>query len=163
VTINNAQVEGQFNDGSPAVTMKANGKGRAVYCAFLPGLTYFKPALPKRPVDRSSRDESLCHLVPTKFDMQASVLIGSIAGLDRAIVCSNPLVETSVIESSHGAAILLNNWSGEPAKNLQLKLNIVLRFSKATLASGKRLHLSRNDQRPVFTFNLNVADALILR
>ena len=158
-----AEIESRFGDGSPAVTTRSSGKGEAVYCGFLPGLTYFKPALPKWPVDRSSRDDSLCHLIPSNFDMNASALIGWIAGGDRPIICSNPLVETTVIESSHGRVITLNNWSGKPVRNLRVTVNIPLRFREATLASGKRVRLSQQKDATLFGLDLDVADALVLR
>jgi len=85
----------------------------------LPGLSYFKPALPKRPVDRGSRDDALCHFVPSDFDANASRLIGSIADVERPVVCSDPLVETTVIETKQGTLITLNNWSGKPARKLR--------------------------------------------
>ena len=145
------------------MSTKSNGKGQAVYCAFLPGLTYFKPALPKRPIDRSSRDDSLCHLVPSSFDMNASGLIASVAGEDRPVICSNPLVETTVIGSSHGTAITLNNWSGKPAPDLRVTVKMPLRFREATLASDKRVRLSQQKDAAIFRLYLDVADALILR
>ena len=156
-------MEGRFSDGSPAVTIKANGKGQAVYCAFLPGLTYFKPALPKRPVDRSSWDDSLCHMVPSSFDANASALIGSIAGSDKLVICSNPLVEATTIEAKSGTLITLNNWSGKPVSNLQVTANLPLHFREATLASGKRVRVSLEKAGFLFRLNLDVADALILR
>src|SRR5205085_153420 len=38
--VRDAEIEARFSDGSPAVTTKSSGTGQAVYCAFLPGLTY---------------------------------------------------------------------------------------------------------------------------
>ena len=35
------------------------------FAAFLPGVSYFAPAIPLRPVDRSSVDESMAHFIPT--------------------------------------------------------------------------------------------------
>jgi hypothetical protein len=165
ITNGDTKVEGQFSDSAPAVTLKATGKGQACYCAFLPGLTYFKPALPKRPVDRSSRDDSLCHLVPNNFNAGAARLIGSLADFERPVVASDPLVETTIIEALQGTLITLNNWSGKPIKHLQLTLNAPSRdpAKDISLASGKPVRLSRKTGKPVFTFDLEVADALILR
>jgi len=160
-----AKVEGQFVDAAPAVTLKGTGKGQACYSAFLPGLTYFKPALPKRPVDRSSRDDSLCHLVPSNFDPGAARLIGSLADFERPVLASDPLVETTIIEAKQGTCITLNNWSGRPIKHLQLTLNLATHdpAKEVSLASGKLVHVSRKTGKPVFTLDLEIADALILR
>ena len=46
-----------FGDGSPALIRTAVGKGAAYFAAFMPGVAYFAPAIPLRPVDRSSVDE----------------------------------------------------------------------------------------------------------
>ena len=145
------------------MTTKSSGTGQAVYCAFLPGLTYFKPALPKWPVDRSSRDDSLCHLVPNNFDAEASALIGSVAPAQRPVICSNPLIETTVIEARAGTVITLNNWSGKPAPDLRVTVKMPLRFREATLASGKRVRLSQQKDATLFGLDLDVADALVLR
>jgi len=158
-----ANVEARFSDGSPALTVKSNGKGAATYCSFLPGLTYFKPALPLRPVDRSSRDDSLAHWIPTQFDAGAFQLIGSVADIERPVAASEPLVETTLIEAPQGAVISLNNWRSKPVRNLTLTLNAPLSFSQSSLASGKPVRVSRKSSPLVFTLDLEVADALILR
>ena len=77
VRAEDATVEGTFSDGTPAITVRTAGRGRAMYCAFLPGLSYFKPALPRRPVDRGHRADSMAQFLPNAFDAAASRLIGS--------------------------------------------------------------------------------------
>ena len=49
-------VTARYANGSAAVVTTSHGKGRATYCGFLPGLSYFKTALPRRPVDRCNND-----------------------------------------------------------------------------------------------------------
>jgi hypothetical protein len=66
-----ATAEGTFADGSPAVTSNRAGSGRVIYCSFLPGLSYYRPAIPVRPVDRGSSDDAMCHFLPTEFDRGA--------------------------------------------------------------------------------------------
>jgi len=158
-----AKVEGRFSDDSPAVTLQSIAKGSATYCSLLPGLTYFKPALPVRPVDRSSRDDSSAHFIPTRFDPVASRLIGSVAEMPRPIQTSEPLVETTLIEAKQGTVISFNNWSAAPIKTLQVTLNFPLTFRNSYLASGHPVRVSRSDSRTIFTMQLDVADALILR
>ena len=103
-------VRGTFADGSPAVVVKATGLGSATYCGFLPGLSYFRPAIPRRPVDRCSADDSMAHFIPTAFDAGTSALVGSpAAGIVRPVECSEPLVESSVVESPSGGVIPLVN------------------------------------------------------
>jgi len=163
-TVKGAQVQGTFADGSPAITVKTTGKGTATYCGFLPGLSYFKPAMPLRPADRGSTDDSMAHFIPTAFDRAAAALIGSpAAAIDRPINSSNPLVETSIIQAKQGVLIPLTNWSGGPIKGLQVTTNIEVPTKEVKLASGQPVKVSGADGKRVFTFDLDVADALILR
>jgi hypothetical protein len=150
-----------FSDGSPAVTVRNIGKGRAIYCGFLPGLSYFKPAIPLQPVDRGTTDDSMAHFIPTNFERGASSLIGSPAvDVDRPMDCSDSLVETTLIKAKQGWLISLVNWSGRPLKGLPLKLSLPgVSGANAELASG--LPVRRDGDR--YIFDLDVADGLILR
>ncbi|MFP6615641.1 MAG: hypothetical protein VCB26_04495, partial [Candidatus Hydrogenedentota bacterium] len=44
---NNAEVPYIFSDGSPAVAQNKVGRGMTTYCGFLPGLSYYHPAVPQ--------------------------------------------------------------------------------------------------------------------
>jgi hypothetical protein len=159
-----ATVEGTFLDGSAAVVARQAGKGEVRTCGFLPGLTYFHPAIPRRPVDRGTSDDSMAHFIPSQFDAAAGRLIGSVAeGVARPVVCSQPLVEASLIESPAGAIVVLANWSGKPVRELTVTANIPLPARTAVLASGAKIAVKREGDRSVFTFDLDVADVLILR
>lgn len=158
-----ATVEGTFGGGAPAVTRRKVGKGTATYCAFLPGLSYFHPAIPKRPVDRGATDDAFVHFLPTKFDGGADSIIASVTRkITPTVVCSVPLVETTVIESPAGTIVPLINWSGKPVKNLEVTIRLPV-GTKATLASGATVNRSSKDGVTVCSFPLDVADALILR
>ncbi len=156
-----ATVAGTFSDGSPAVTVRSIGKGRAIYCGFLPGLSYFKPAIPLRPVDRGTTDDSMAHFIPINFDRGASSLIASPAvDVERPVVCSDSLVESSVIKAKQGWVISLVNWSSRRVKGLSLKLSLPgVAGADAELASG--LPVRREGDR--YVFDLDVADGLVLR
>jgi hypothetical protein len=159
-----ATVEGTFLDGSPAVVARDVGKGAVRACGFLPGLTYFHPAIPRRPADRGTADDSLAHFVPTQFEPAAAQLIGSIAEtIVRPVMCSQGLVEASLIESPVGSIIVLANWSGKPVRELVVTANLPLPARNATLASGAKLAVSKDGERTMFTFALDVADVLVLR
>jgi hypothetical protein len=168
-TVTTSTVTGTFADGSPAVSGRTVGAGTATYAAFLPGLSYFKPAIPLRPADRATTDDGMAHLIPTQFDPGADALIGSPArGVPRDVECSNRLVEASVIESAQGLAIPLVNWSGAPIKGLRVVLAAMdLGNRTVRLASGGRVALVKDRSVPadrrVLMLDLDVADALILR
>ncbi len=168
-TAKGSTITGTFADGSPAVGVRKVGEGTATYAGFLPGLSYFKPAIPMRPVDRATTDDAMAHFIPTQFDPGAHALIGSPAqGVRRDVECSNRLVQASVIESAHGIAIPLVNWSGAPIKGLRVTLAAKdLRNGKVSLASGGKVELANDRSAPAGTamlmLDLDVADALILR
>jgi hypothetical protein len=160
-----AETLATFSDGSAAVVQRMVGKGQTMYCGFLPALSYYKPAIPKRPVDRTSAEDSLAHLVPMKFDNGAYELIGLPAeGIARPVQCSEPRVETSVIESPEGLAIVLVNWSGQPVKQLSVTPSFQVPADKISLASGGTVGKVSDEKGMVsLTLDLDVADAIILR
>jgi hypothetical protein len=160
-----AEALATFSDGSAAVVQRSVGKGKTIYCGFLPALSYYKPAIPKRPVDRTSAEDSLAHLVPTKFDENAYQLIGLPAeGIARPVQCSEPRVETSVIESPEGLVIVLVNWSGQPVKQLSVSPAFQVPDDKISLASGGMVGKISDEKGMIsLTLDLDVADAIILR
>jgi hypothetical protein len=163
-TVQGADILRTFSDGSPAVTSRKVGNGIATYAGFLPGLSYFKRAIPLRPVDRGSTDDSMAHFIPTDFDQGASDLIGQPAReVQRPVMTSNPLVEASVVQAPEGMVVTLNNWSGAPVKNLTVMLNMPAPSKSVMLASGKAVKKTTIQGKQQFMFDLDVADALVLR
>jgi hypothetical protein len=159
-----ARIEGTFLDGTPAVVARSAGKGESLYCGFLPGLSYFHPAIPRRPVDRGTTADSMAHFIPTGFDAAAGRLIGSMAQqIARPVTCSEPLVEASLIESGAGAVVVLTNWSGRPIKALEVTLSSPPPGRGAALASGARIQARKDDNQSILTLDLDVADVVILR
>ncbi|MDA1053929.1 MAG: beta-galactosidase trimerization domain-containing protein [Planctomycetota bacterium] len=152
-----------FGDGSPAVAEHKFGNGRVTYCGFLPSLTYYKPAIPLRPVDRGATDDSMIHFLPTTFDPAAAALIASpAASLQLPVDCSEPLVESTVIQSQHGIAIPLVNWSDQPVKGLTVTIQIDAPGA-LSLVSGADVQVERQDNKLVVTLDLDAADALIIQ
>ena len=64
-----AAVLGTYRDGSPAVLVKAHGKGKAYLFGFLPGQAYLKSGLPILPPDRGSTNAAFGHYLPTTMDV----------------------------------------------------------------------------------------------
>lgn len=151
-----------LDDRSPAETRRTSGAGQAVYLAYLPGLTYFQPAIPRRPVDRGATDDAMIHFLPTGFAELARPPELR-PDDDRPVACSEASVETTVIESPHGMAIPLINWTMAPIKGLRVTLNIPTPTTSITLAGGGPVEVTQQDGRTVLIFDLDAADALILR
>src|SRR5690606_32819812 len=129
-------------------------------------LSYFKPAIPMKPVDRGSTDDAMAHFIPTEFGKASSALIGlPVADVERPVTTTEPLVATSVVEAKQGRIISVVNWSGKPIKELAVMVH-GMPAKDVKLASGKPVSTiaKHGDQGGVqYTFDLDVADALILR
>jgi len=116
-------------------------------------------------VDRGSTDHSMAHFIPTHFAPTVSQLIGSAAtAVTRPVECSEPLVEANVIESTHGTAIVLTNWSAQQEiASLRVKVNIRVP-GNASMASGAPVTVEKDaDGTTAFVTKLKQADVLILR
>ncbi len=86
--------------------------------------------------------------------------IGSPAiGVDLPATCTEPLVETTIVESKQGTLISLVNWTGRSLKHVTVNFPDAARFKEVTLASGNSVTRAGSS----FTFDLEAADALILR
>lgn len=156
-------VQGKFKDESPAVTLRKVGKGEVAYCAFLPGLSFFHPAIPLKPVDRGSSDDALAHFLPTDFDAGVRALVQMPAAqLKLPIRTDRNYVEAMMIDAKSGTAISLVNWSDQPVTGLNLTVSVPVP-KKFELASGGKVEMKKEGDTTVFTFDLPQADALILR
>lgn len=169
------KVTARFADDTAASTSLAVGKGRTMYHGWLIGLSYFLPAIPLRPADRSGTDQAFTHFVPSNFSMDVLELVRNaamVSKVQRQVVCSNHLVHGRAVVSKGGQAVVvpLTNWASE--KNLtRLQVNVTLAVVKpgmeATLASGGAVHESPGGSVvygvQFVLDHLAVADALILR
>ncbi|MCA9225591.1 MAG: hypothetical protein KDA47_08260, partial [Planctomycetales bacterium] len=127
VTDGTAETLASFKDGSPACVMRTIGQGVAGYAGFLPGFSYFQPAIPKLPVDRGATADSMCHLLPTDFNDKALEMFqATTLGIDLPVECSEHLVENTVIESPQGVAIPLVNWRAKSIEKLTITTRIKL-------------------------------------
>jgi hypothetical protein len=163
ITAGDAEVLGRFTDGSPAVTLREVGGGQALYCAFLPGLGYVKPAIPLRPVDRG-HEGSMAQLIPSQLDAKLLSLVRHFSDANKPpLHASHLFVETSLLESDKGSAIVLINWSGSPVKKLHIDVRTSLNGERARSASGTPVLTDYFGDRLQIVLDLDVADAVILR
>jgi hypothetical protein len=156
----------RFRDNSPAHLGKQTGKGITMWYGFLPAFSYLYPALPTRPVDRGATDDAYLHYLPTNTNTSVwSVINGGTSG-ETPVTCRGKpgtYVESRVIEAKQGTIITLVNWSGKPMQALEVTVTIPTPTAKVELASGKQVQVKREAGKQVFTLDLDVADALILR
>jgi hypothetical protein len=148
----------RFTNDSPALIKRPFGKGTTYTCAFLPGLSYYRNATPMLPVDRSSSINSLIHFLPTQFNDTARILIAlPIQNLAKPIQCSAPLIESCILDSPKGTAIVLVNWSRQRQQDLTIILDRNFPPGPVRLASGEAVNRSGNR----LTLDLNVAESII--
>src|SRR5262249_1591830 len=128
-TAPNPQKVINWTDGKPILTFRKIEKGVGLYWGILPGLGYFQPAMPLRPMDRGSTHDAVTHYLPDGFNNYIGKGLRTPAILSIPVTCSEPLVETTVIEAPQGVVIPLINWKGKdglgvPIKNLRVTVNI---------------------------------------
>jgi len=161
-----------FDDGAPAATRSTVGSGAAYFMGFLPGFSYFLPALLARPADRGGTDAAYTHFVPTNFSTSAlGVLVAMAGNVTKHINCSDPLVHGRLVVSSKGVVIPLTLW--RPPETVLTDLNVTVQHPtvkhgmKASLASGGAVAEVTGGPPGTVTFtlvgNFTVADALVLR
>lgn len=166
----NVKEYGLFEDGLPAITIRKHGKGLVVYCGFLPGLSYFYPAIPKLPVDRGNKDTSFSHFIPFEFDRKIGEIVRSFYNGDFYVYVRDEkgndagFVETGIIESNFGKVIIFINWSNKNDLNIQVEINENLNGKKLFLSSGDEINQIKYDKnKTLLNLKIELANALIIR
>ena len=156
------KVVGTFKDGSPAVVSNAPGRGRAVYYAACPGLSYLKDA----------------RFVPAELKEQypplhRRLINASAAGLLRPVELSHPVVEAGVYDAPAGTALVLANFTYKPIDKLTVRLALPRAPRSVRSAEHGEIRFQIEDptareqaaglQAAVrFSVLLNMEDALVL-
>ncbi|MCS7254218.1 MAG: hypothetical protein RMK18_11225 [Armatimonadota bacterium] len=156
---------GKFNNGEPAIITRAVGNGKVYFAGTFVGAAYIRSAIPLRPWDRGTKDDSFNHFLPTKFDSKLRALICKPiedAGIEPFVKCSNELVEATVIDSKHGIAVPLMNFSGKRVGGLEVTVKGVGKVKTVRTLHRSKIPFSvRNDELTV-KLDLNVADMLLI-
>lgn len=173
LTVTDGTKIGKFKDGSPAVVVKAHGKGKAVLFGFLPGQAYLKSALPVRPVDRGASRDSFAHYLPTGMNPHLRLRIvddflGRPSAAVRPVVTSDGLVETTCIDTPplNGkparTAVPLINWSGVPYSPLTVTVRGVDKVSAVRSVERGELKYTLAKGSLVIELPLDVADMILI-
>lgn len=160
-----AKVIGSFSDGKTcAIAVNAFGKGKAMYIAACPGVSYLKDA---RFVPAELKE---------KYPATQRKLINAMArdgGAVPAVELSHPVVEAGVYDAPKGTALILANFTYEPIENLKVRLPVAravksvrslengpLRFSLEDAAGDDRKSGFRTLVR--FTTQLGLNDIILV-
>ncbi|MDP7289128.1 MAG: hypothetical protein QGH94_14170 [Phycisphaerae bacterium] len=109
------KVTGKFADGSPAVVRRFFGRGKAIYTATCPGLSYGKDA---KFVPAELKED--WPAVQRGFiNAQAKL-----AGAERLVKLSHPVVEAGLYDAKSGTALVLANFTYKPIKGLKVTVRI---------------------------------------
>jgi len=109
-----AKVVGRFADGeTPAATVHALGRGRAVYFAACPGISYLKDAkfVPRELKERYPAAGRRLINAPARA-----------AGAIRPVELSEAVVEAGVYDAPAGTAVVLANFTYRPIDKLTVRL-----------------------------------------
>jgi hypothetical protein len=162
-----AKVIGTYRDGSPAVIAKPHGRGRAVLFGFMAGLAYLKSGLPLRPWDRGATDQAFCHWLPTGMDAglrRALVDDFLPAGFVRPVECSEPLVETTCLDTAEPArlAVPLLNYTGRPIAALTVRINGLTGARRVRSVERGELKAEVQGEALVVRLPLEVTDMVLI-
>ena len=161
------KVLGCYSDGKPAVVEKVHGNGRAVLFGFFPGMAYLKSGLPLRPVERSGTDAAFNHFLPTAMDAALRArLVDDFLPPDflRPVECSEPLVETTCIDTPAGGrlAVPLVNYTGQPIAALRVRIPGLANLKSVKSVERGPLQVESHDGATILTLPLDVADMLLI-
>lgn len=162
-TVTTAQVLGRWEDGSAAVTMRTNGLGKVFAVGTLAGNTYMKTGLRPEPWARGGRKMVYN---PVSFDPAAAALVRlgvDAAPVEENVLCSNPLVEASVIDTTNGTLVTLINWTNAKLTNLTVTVKLsAAPKSVKSVAQQKLLLTSYANGSVTFATDLEDADYFLL-
>ncbi|MDP6634491.1 MAG: hypothetical protein QGG42_06315 [Phycisphaerae bacterium] len=160
------KVTGEFGDGSPAVVRMRYGRGRSVYAATCPAISYakdakFVPAELKENWPAAQRKFINAH--------------ARLANAPRLVELSHPVVEAGLYDAKAGTALVLANFTYQPIKNLGVTVRIPnpqapksvksvesgqLKFTLAKPASNPTLR--QYPHTVTFTVDLGLTDIILI-
>jgi len=143
-----------LEDGSSAIVENSYGKGKIFSLGFWPGITY-----------HNSPDRSDYKKLPQGWSESARKIIttfAKIAGAEKFVEISEDLVEGCYLESEKGIAVVFLNWSGQPKKELTVKVNTTKTISKIESVEHGILKFDKAQNSAKVTLPLKTVDVLLL-
>jgi hypothetical protein len=156
VTPAGAKVVGTFGDGSPAVMTHEFGKGRSVYVAACPGLSYIKDA------------KFVAAELKESWPPAQRAFINAAArgrGVGRLVELSHPVVEAGIFQTPAAIALVLANFTYKPIDSLQVRLPAPAGMNVKSVRSVERgpLKFAMEKEGVVaFTMPLGTSDIVLV-
>ncbi len=144
------RVLARFDDGTPAMVERDVGLGHVIDFSWFPGLSYVH-----------SRD-----IFPGGFPEEIRRLIiypTVVGGVRPPVRVSAPMVETPVLLSPAGAAVVLLNWRDKPVQRLALTVQLPFAVSKVRSVMHGAIPFQRQGNSVICVLPVDTADVLSLR
>jgi len=151
-----AQVLATFSDGRPALILNPYGKGKVLSYAFMPGLNYFHRIAAANPLPGSS--------YVTNFPADDRALICFpcvVAGVEKPVDVSQPVVEADLLTSGKGAAFILANLTRKDIPSLDFKVALAGITSVSSIEKGK-IPFQYTNGKLTFSLPLGWTDIVLL-
>ena len=158
-------VLGRWKDGSAAVTLREHGKGKAYAVGTAAGATYLKSGLLPLPWARGG---TVNLYNPIDFDPAAAHLVRlgvNAARPPREVVCSQPFVESLLLDNDQGTLLTLVNWTNDDSLR-GLKMSVRVKAAPREVFSvvqNKKLPFAFADGRVTFETDLDAADYVMIK
>ena len=154
----------RFADGKAALCRAGVGRGEIYYCGFLPALAAVRPSQKRVPPTRGGELDGPSHSTPTQWQEDAlEVLYLPAAHLTRPVVATPRQIETCLIDSPNGTALILIGWDSW-ARHARIVLRRRVPLQRIETASGTPLEIRHHkDGALELRLKVDFADAVIFR
>ncbi len=164
LTADSAQVYLHWKDGSGAATFRDFGKGHVIAAGGLAGTNAIKLGTRPIPWARGGRHMLYNPATSATTALQLAELGVRVAKLKQDVVCTNPHVESIVMDHKDGILLTLVNWTN--AKKLET-LGVEVRMKDApktirTVSGQRNLAFTHKDGVVRFDIDLAEADYVVL-
>ena len=148
-----AQITATFDDGTPARTERALGKGRIIHFACYPGISYRKSATGSTNGLPSGFSEAWRNLIVKPV---------STAGASLPVRVNKAMIEAPALYSTGGVAVTLLNWSGA-AQDVEVTIATDKKVRRVESAEKGKLSFKASKLGVTVRLPLGDVDVLSLR
>ena len=149
-----AEVLGRFTDGVPGIILNDYGKGKCFLITTLPGLGYIRGS------------NFTGNAYTTEYPAEERAMITSavkLAHIRKPVELSHPIIEASLLESSEGETIILNNYTVKSIDSLTVKIRDIGDFKSIESLVQGSLKYKNIDGGIELSMPLGFSDMIIIR
>jgi hypothetical protein len=138
-----AEIKGTFaKDGTPAIFERRTGKGRTVFIAATPGVSYIKdakfvanelaekwPAANRRALTRYAEEAGAAPLVQLVLTPKLKPGTYTQSQIQQIVNQAHPIVESGIYDAMTGSALVLANFTYQPIEALRVEMPVRQRIA----------------------------------